>query len=469
MSKKTSIIIICIIIVISLGISIYIPNRDKIEETEDSSVTYFLIEKEGKYGIGQNDEIIIKPQYDNIIIPNEHRAVFLCSSEEGESKFVNSENREIFKEYEKVSLIEVYENKYEKNILTYYKDGKYGLLGITGKVITENKYEEIYSLGYKEGEVIVKENNKYGIIDEKGNVKIKNEYDAISSDEYYTKENEYKKSGYVVQKTTSEGYRYGYYDSEGIQVLKEEYNQIKRLTQIQSNDIYLIAAKNGQYGVFINNSKIINTQYQQIEYNSDMEIFIVERTGKYGIININGLEIIKPEYPELQIKGMYIYTVNGEEKKVWDTNGKEVNISFDTVIQKTNSEYYIKNEEGNYSILNSNFEQISENNFKYIEYAYNDYFIATNEQDKTGIIDSEGNVHISYYYDVIQVMKGKKVIQCIDFSTDFMTFYDKDLYIITEMLNAEIKYYEDSFLIYNYENENGLLLDNDGKLIKNDD
>ena len=217
-----------------------------------------------------------------------------------------------------------------------------------------------------------------------------------------------------------------------MQVLKEEYNQINRLTQIQSNDIYLIAAKNGQYGVFINNSKIINTQYQQIEYNSDLEIFIVERTGKFGAINLKGAEILKPEYAEIQINGIYIYTVNGEEKKVWDTSGKEVNISFDTVIQKTNSEYFIKSEQGNFTILNSNFEPISNQNYKYIEFAYNDYFIATNEQDKSGIIDLKENVVIDFKYDVIQLVKGENKLQAIDFSTNTTEFYDENISLIEE-------------------------------------
>ena len=66
--------------------------------------------------------------------------------------------------------------------MKYEKNGKVGLLGITGKHITETKYEELSSIGKKEGEILVKENGEYGIIDEKGNVKIKNKYDAIESD-----------------------------------------------------------------------------------------------------------------------------------------------------------------------------------------------------------------------------------------------------------------------------------------------
>ena len=115
MSKKISRITISIIIFISLVISIYIPNRKKIEETEDVSINYSVIQDNEKMGVAKNGELIIEPQYDEIIIPNPHREVFLCKKEENK-KFVNSENKEIFKEYEKVDLIPIYDDMYEKNI-----------------------------------------------------------------------------------------------------------------------------------------------------------------------------------------------------------------------------------------------------------------------------------------------------------------------------------------------------------------
>lgn len=84
-------------------------------------------------------------------------------------------------------------------------------------------------------------------------------------------------------KQPSDGYRYGYYDYDYDQVLTTDYNQILRIVNvIDKNNVYLIASKNGQYGVFINNVKIINTQYQTINYEKDFNLFIAERTGKYG-------------------------------------------------------------------------------------------------------------------------------------------------------------------------------------------
>lgn len=464
MSKKRNVIVIAVIIVISLVISIFIPNKNKIKEKEEITINYSTIEKNQKIGIiDQDNNIIIEPQYDEIIIPNSHKAVFMCQRGE-ESNFIDDKNEAIFGNYNDVELIEYEESKYEKNILKYEDNGKYGLLGINGKIVTEAKYEEISSLGYREGEVLVKENNKYGVIDDKGNLKIKNKYDSIQMDGYYTDENGYKKSGYIVCITTNEGYRYGYYDSEAVQVLTEEYNQITRLTQIKGNEIYLIAAKNGQYGMFINNSKIINTQYQSIDYNSDLQIFIVERTGKFGAISLNGVEILKPEYSELQVKGIYIYTTKDEENKVFDVNGKEVNIPFETIITNTSNEkYFIKNDAERYSIVNSNFESLLEQTYNFIEYAYDDYFIVTNEQNKVGIIDLENNIIIDFKYDLIQLIKGKSIIKAIELDTNKTDFYDSQFDLALEMSDAKIEILENGVRIYNDEKEH--FLDNSGKSI----
>lgn len=463
MSKKLSIILICIVIVISLAISIYIPNRNKIEEAEDTSISYVTVEKDGKIGVVEGEETIIEPQYDNIIIVNPHRAVFVCQNGT-EQKIVNDKNQEIFEEYNNVEPIQIFDEKYERNIMKYEKDGRYGLLGITGNAITDAEYAELSNFGYKEGEVLIKQNGKYGIINSNGDTKIKNKYDEIQSDEYYTEENEYKKSGYIVKNTTESGYRYGYYDYEGVQVLEEQYNQITRLTQIKSNDIYLIAAKNGQCGVFVNNSKIINTEYQSIEYNSKMQMFIVERTGKFGVMTINGTKILEATYSELTINGIYLYGIKDDVQKVFDKNGKEVNIPFDTIITETaNPKYFIRNDAGSYSIVNTNFEKITNQIYKFIEHAYDTYFIVTNEQDKIGVIDLDGKIVVELKYDLIQPIKGKNIIQAIDFTTNKTDIFDNEFDLALEMSNANIELLDAGIKVYNEEQE--VLLNDNGKFI----
>lgn len=464
MSKKVSIVIIIIIIVISLGISIYIPNREKIgNEKEDTSINYTIVEQDGKKGIKENDKIIIEPKYEKIIIPNQHRDVFLCQNGE-EAKFVDKKNEKLFNEYDNVQVIEYDTSKYERNILKYEKNGKFGLLSITGREVTGAKYEELTNFSNKPGELIVKQNGEYGIIDEKGNVKIDNKYDSINSDGYYTDEKGYKNAGYIVCTTTSDGYRYGYFDSEGVQVLNEEYNELSRLTQIKSDMTYLIVAQNGQYGVFVNNTKIIDTKYQSISYNPDLQMFIVEKTGQFGAINLKGVEILQTEYSEITANGIYLYGIKGEEKLVFDENGKIVDIPFDSYINRTSSpKYFIKNEAGKYSILNEDFEVISKQKYNLIEYAYEGYFVATNEQEKVGVIDLEENIIIDFNYDMIQHLKGTSIFQARNFSTEKTDIYDREFDLALEMGNANIDILDEGVRVFNEEKE--VFLDDNGKVI----
>lgn len=420
MKKTLRIIMFVLFIILILGLSIYLPNKDKInEEVEDKSIIYSLIEENGKYGVkDQNDEIIVQIQYEKIIIPNEHRDVFFCYN--GEQKTIlDKNNKTIFEEYDNVDLIKlsnISENVYEKNALIYQKNEKFGLLSITGNIILEAKYDEIYSLGYKENEIIVKENNKYMIYDTNGKNLIKDVFDSIQSDEFYTEEDEYRKSGYIVCKITSDGYRYGYYDYEYNKVLEINYNQISRILDVKNkNNIYLIASLNGQFGVFINNTKVIDTQYQSINYDSELEVFIVERTGKYGAFNENGTEIIKPEFNSLIVQGVFLYAQNDTEQKVYNKNGKEVNIPFTTIIESTEtSQYYIKIENNKYGIIN----------------------------DKNELI-------INCEYDLIQQISGTNAFQGVKNDTDTTTIFNKNLEKVLEMVHATTEVSDGKIRIYN--------------------
>lgn len=475
MSKKTSLIIIIsvLVIIISLVISIYMPNKNKIEENfDENSETYFLLEKDEKYGItNSKEEVVIEPQYDEIIIPNPNREVFICKNGK-ESKVINAKNEEIFQKYNNIQAIKL-ENiisetaQYEKNVLKYEKDGKYGLIDMAGEEIVKPKYDEISSLGYKQGQILIKEKEKYGIIDSQGNTIIKPIFDSIQSDQYYTDQDKYEKSGYIVCETTEDGYRYGYYDYEGSKILDNDYNEIVRIAKVSgTDDIYLIASENGQAGVFVNNNKIIDTKYQSIIYNDDTKNFVVEITGKYGVINNRGVEILPVEYSSIEIKGIYIYTTKEEEQKVFDKEGKEVEIAFDTIIEPTkNSEYYIKSVQNQkYSILNSNFEEISKQEYSYLEYAFAQYFIATNMEGKSGVIDTNENILLNFEYDVVQSIKGENILQVKNFDSAITQIYNNKIEKVLEIENANFQSSDDYIKIYNEKEE--YYLDNNGNIIE---
>ena len=133
MKKRVGIIVFIIIVIVSLSLSIYLPNKDKInDETEDKSIIYSVIEENGKFGVKNQDEkIIVKPQYEQIVIPNEHRGIFICDNDGEKTVVYNEKGSEIFKDYESVEpirLSNLLEEKYERNAIIYQKNGKYGLL-----------------------------------------------------------------------------------------------------------------------------------------------------------------------------------------------------------------------------------------------------------------------------------------------------------------------------------------------------
>ena len=78
-------------------------------------------------------------------------------------------------------------------------------------------------------------------------------------------------------------------------------------------------------------------------------------------------------------------------------------------------------------------EQISKQNYKYLEFIYDNYFIATNEEDKSGIIDLQENIVVDFKYDVIQRVKGTLAVQGIDFANnETKILFDDNGKIVTE-------------------------------------
>ena len=222
---KISSLIIVLAIVIALAILISTMVHDskyRYEVEEISDYKYYLLYEEGKVGvIDTKGNIVISPSYYNVQIPNPSKPVFICISnyniEDGSytSKVYNENEEEIITEYNKVQALSingvVSNVPYEKNVLKYEYDGKYGLISLEGEEITKPIYEDIQSLKYKEGQLLVKEEEKFGVINQKGQKLISTKYDDIIGDGFYTEDNKYTLSGYIVCTKTQEGYRYRIY------------------------------------------------------------------------------------------------------------------------------------------------------------------------------------------------------------------------------------------------------------------
>ncbi len=482
--KKTKNIIIAlivaiIIIVSTIGIIVYKNINDISYELEKiEKYSYFKLYQNQKYGvIDERGNILVQAEYEVINIPNPTKDVFICyydyneTTGEYKTKVLNSRNEEILTQFEQVLPLMCEESTsnipFEKSVLQYKEKEKYGIIDFTGKKITKPIYEEIESLKYREGSLIVKQEGKFGVININGKQILKTQYDNIQSDEYYTEANDYREAGFIVQNKTEEGYRYGYIDKNGKEILQISYNEINRITDIKNDkNIYLLASKNGKYGILKNKHTIIPHSYEEIEYNKNNELFIVERNSKQGVISLEGKEILKVEYDYVLCTGNRITTKKGETIETYNNKGEKQNPKYDNSIETQNENYIITiDNEDNFGVVNKEGKTVINNKYQYIEYAFEDYFIVT-ENGKVGVIGVNKGVAIDFKYDIIQKVKDKNVLQAIISNTNTIEMYNNKIEKQTSIKDA-ILYTENNYIKL-ISKKDMKYLDNDGNLVSNE-
>lgn len=383
---------------------------------------------------------------------------------------LNSEGKELFTEYESIKEIKLKsvasDLTYEKSVLQYEKDGLYGLISFTGKIITKPEYNSIENLRPTEGKFLVTKDGKYGCIDLNGNVLVETKYDKIESDEYYTEEEEYKRSGFIVSNRQVNGYKSGYLDFEGKSILEEKYNQITRIPQ---KELYLIVSENGRYGLYKGNKQILKSEYQDISYEEKDEILIVEKNKKYGVASIDGNIIIDTNYDKIEARGMYLYLETGDNKYVYDVNGKQVDVDYNRYIYETGNKKYrittfLDNDVIYYGVIDNTGKTVIDEKYKYIEYIFGNYFIVTDENEKLGIIDDSGKTILEMKYKSLQKLKGKNIIQGVVEESGITEIYSGNMEKVFEAEQPNIQIQEEYIIISH--NGETIYLDTDGNKIQ---
>lgn len=470
-NKVKFLIVIILIALISLGIYFISTNKsNKYSVEEVSKYNYYQLNKDGRYGvISAKGDIIIEPIYDSVKIPNPEKAVFICDKE-NKTVVLNEKGEEIFKQYEEVSAISingiVSNLPYEKRVLKYKEDEKYGLIDYNGKVITKAIYEEIKGLENKESELLVKKDGKYGVVNDRGDKLIKEEYDNIQADGYYTEEDKYALSGYIINNRTNNGYRYGYINYKLEKVLKTEYNEVSRILEIaDGQNVYIIASKNGKYGVIKNNKTLINCDYQDIEYDATNNLFKLQRNLQYGVADITGKSILPVQYKELEFKGVYIQVLenNKEDYTYFNSEGDEIKeTKYTTILKTSEANYYITiNKEGLYGIINKNQKELVENKYNYLEYLFDEYFIAAKNDGNLGIINAKDSILVDFKYEVLQKIQDTNVVEAKILKENKSELYGKNMEKVFSINNAYI-YKRDNYIEV-YSKEETKYFDLEGK------
>lgn len=480
MKKKFFIFLGLIILIIGIiSIVKYNNYKQKFNYTIEqiSEENYFLLLQDNKYGvINKNGDIVIDPIYDIIEIPNPSKDIFICKNnynvDTGDYNIqVFNQNKEpiLFQYYlvEAIPLNGVENNGYyEKSVLKYKSEGCYGLIDLNGNKITDAIYESIEGFEYKEGLLLVKKSDKYGIININGATVIKEKYDEILCDEYYTENSKYNNAGYIVGTRTDNGMRYGYINSNRKQLLKNEFNEIYRITdKVDDNNVYLVAFKQGKAGVYENKKIIIDHDYEDILYDGTNDLLILQKLSKQGVSKIDGTVIVPIEYDNIFFAGSYINAQKAETVDLYNLNGnKEENPEYIGKQSCNDNKYEVVstfNDE--YKIINNESGKTISDGYSYIQYLFSKYFIAQKD-NLLGIIDCDGNVIIDFKYNAIQSIYGYNVVQILDKNSTTILL-NENMQEVLKMKNANIATFDNYIKIFT--DTNVKYIDINGNLLEN--
>ena len=421
--KKVIGVVVAIVVIIMFIIAIKnLLNTDS-SSNNLVSTTYFLLNKDNKWGIIDNNaKTIIEPTYDDaIILPDVKKDLFICMydidyiTETYESKVLNSKGEEIFTEYDRVNALENYDINenvwYEKNVLLVEKEGKKGLVNFDGEKLLNIEYDEIYTLKGSKDSIIIEKDGKKGLVNHLGKVLVETQYDEIKSLGEDTKL-------YIVKSS-------GKYGVEG--VLDCKYQSIKVLN---NKDIYCVK-ENGTLKLIDKDEKIVfNEKFDSIEeikdniiiyiYNNkyyayDLEsskkaegsykrlkctandLLIAKKGIKYGIINLAGETKVETKYNNINYyEEVNIYELEekyGENNIILNGELKEIAKGIISEVSAEKSYIKVWTEEG-YKYYNLEGQEISSK-----EVLTNSNLFLSKQNGKYGFVDKEGNVVVDYIYD----------------------------------------------------------------------
>lgn len=411
MNKKGLIFVVIIIILILIAVlcSVFL-SKKKIRDRDYellsvTEYTYYPLEVEEKYGVINKDgTIVVNPDFDEVQIPNQDKAIFVVKKD-GLSNVINDKNEKLFTKFSEVTAVSgmssIGEKIYNNTVLKYKENNKYGLLDFSGEKITEPIYEEMKSLDDKYGEILIKKDGKYGVINVKGVSLVSPKYDYIKGDGYY-KNNSYKDGGYIIGNKSDKGMIYGYMDKNEKEIIKMEQETIYRVTEIDSEDVYIVASLNGRYAIYKNKENLTDYKYISVIYNNGTGTFTVQKNKLYGLLDLNGNIIVNEQYDELMAVGIFVKASKNGVGYTFDLKGNEVADSKFAGLQSTSTGKFFISIDDNYryGIADKDKNVIIENKYDYIE-----------EVENTGLLIATVGTDLTIYsgnaVEIVSVERAK--------------------------------------------------------------
>ena len=314
--KKVLLILVMPIIIV-LGYIAYkeLPRLvESYDVTRVATIGYYAYKNsEGKWGVinGTGDIVIPNIYEEMIVIPKKEKDVFIVTEvtdyekKEYTNKVLNSKGTQIFKEFDKIEPIEYNSTEviYDKNVLKCYKNGKMGLIDYDGNVKFEPELQEISIMGNITEKLLIKKEDKYGIINTKTySYAVPNIYRSVEPIDNTNNNTFYD----VVFESL-----HGVMTENGKKVIATEYDEIFKI----KSTTHVAARKGNDRSLYNINGEKVSGYIAGIKEAYE-DVVIYEQAGKYGVKNLAGKELLKPEYNEIKKTTKEKYIVKKEKYNI---------------------------------------------------------------------------------------------------------------------------------------------------------
>jgi hypothetical protein len=321
---------------------------DYISTYDDSTV--LLVTKNGLSGVYDFSGKMLAPVKYRDVVAFDSVYSFLKAKDTSKAEILNKRTHEIYKLPFDTAFV-----AYEGRLMLVWQHGKSFMYDIDKKAKVEGDYSKggfpEYMGYFANHRAMVVKNQKFGYVDGKGNYVVQPKYDYIST---------FHKGVAAVYEcldTTARIYRYGYIDSTGKEIVPIIYDVpqevVAKFTEEaffgeEDSEVLTLMKKDGRKGLAgLNGRIIVPVNYEQIFPEKHGKGYMVMEGNKFGILDPNGREIVKPLYENLILDeavgydgrvsfGFPMLAKEAEDKWIYiDEHGKSIGLDVSAFVEFT--------------------------------------------------------------------------------------------------------------------------------------
>ena len=133
------------------------------------------------------------------------------------------------------------------------------------------------------------------------------------------------------------------------------------------------------------------------------------------------------------------------------------------MLEISNQNCYITIDENNlYGIISEDGEELVKNQYLYIEYIFDNYFVAYKDGEGFGVIDKNNDVIVKFEYDVLSKIGEYKMLRGVDMNKNVTDIFSSDMKKTASLKDATVTINDGYVELYNAEESE--FISKDGEL-----